>query len=107
MDLQQGHLFGQIALYEQAVINVHELARDKPETNTVFGKPVVGEKEKIAVETAEPVNADPRRGQAELAQARFVLGREMVVSDVGRIADNQIEAFALGRRMSPGEIAQT
>ena len=86
---QQGHALQQVLLHGLPIVDVHEFTGDQPAGQSVVGHPGVRDAEEIAVETRKPADADACASAHQLLKPAFLVAGQMVMSDVGWIADYQ------------------
>src|SRR4051812_10211735 len=96
MDMKQLDALAKVLLHGFAIIDVHELGRNQPNRQAVRRKPSVGEKQEVAVESRKTANVDTQLPGDFALQALLVFMGQMVMANIGRVRQNQIEP--VGRR---------
>src|SRR5205823_1232539 len=104
VDVEERQAVEQIRLYGLAVVDIHELARDEPSGNAALGHPGVGQAEEMAVEPCKAADLHPAGLLRVELQAVLVAVLQVMVADVGRIADDEIEAGRGLRARKVGEL---
>src|ERR1017187_9158118 len=99
MNVQERHAIEEVPLDGLAVVHVHEFARDEPSGDAALGHPCVGKAEKMAVKPCESADLNPARLLRAELQAALIPVLQVMMPDIGRIADDEIEA-GRGLRMS-------
>lgn len=105
MDALQRDGVEQVLFELFAVVHVEEFAGDEPEAERAGSHPGVREQHEVAIQSGEPRQTHARSGLRGIAQPCFGFARQVMVTDVGRVTDDQVEAVAVGnRRLRGGEI---
>ena len=117
MDVKEGDFVQQVVFDSSAIIHIHEFTWNKPPGKAVICHPCTGETKKVTVKSGKAAKLHATcLGSAKL-QASFIAVLQMVVSDVGWVANKKIEArhglfireictFNNERRVSPESIGR-
>jgi hypothetical protein len=81
---------GEVSLDSGPVVHVHEFGWDQPDGKPAIGQPCIGQEEEVGIEARQAADpeAEPLRGDE--SQSRLALEREMVVSDVRGVREDQV-----------------
>src|ERR1035437_1929036 len=104
MDMKQRNLVEEVALRRLAVVHVHKFARDQPAGDATFCHPGVRKAKEMAVEASEAAELEAARFQRPELQADFLGVRHVMLTNVRRVADKQINAGRGVRVREVGEV---
>ena len=90
MNSKEGDLAAQVFLKSTTVVDVHEFTRDEPDGQGVFRHQCVGKSNEVAIETGQPIKVHTRSSNRSHPESLLECGVQMVMSDIGWIADHEI-----------------
>jgi len=103
VNMQQGHVLGEITAQGDAVIHVHEFRGDKPNGKALLFHPVVAEQQKVAVQPSQAADFEMQRPHELHSQAVLFRRWQMMMAHVRRIGEHEIER--LRRSALPREVS--
>ena len=92
MNMQQRHVFGEIAAQGDAVIHVHKFRRNEPDRKPLLFHPVVAQQQKVAVQPCKAADIEMQRARKLSLQAVLFRCGQVVMADVLGGGEHQIIA---------------
>ena len=106
MNVAERHGVEQVALYDRAVVHVHEFAWDQPAGERVLRHPWVTQHHEVAVQPGKAVDLQAPCLPRLRLEPLLLRVRDMVMPDVRRVAYQQIEPLRILRRIDPRKVVQ-
>src|SRR5450759_1381628 len=90
MNAQQRYLIQQVLLDLPPIIDIHELARNKPACQSVLLHPCMRYAKKITIQARKLTETQTRYLFCQFLQPQFFTTRQMMMPDIWRVTDKQV-----------------